>query len=72
MLLLCDLLLEVLDLLIVDDEVISQFFLQVDDFLLALPCIFFAQSELYLQVADQFLEAIFFAFDSVDGRLQDK
>lgn len=69
-LLLLYLLLEVLDLLVVEDEVIRQFFLQASNFLLALPYVFLALSEIYVQVVDQFLEAVFLAFESVDGGLQ--
>ena len=63
---------KVFDFLIVEDEIISQFFLQTNDFLLALPYTFLALSEIYVQAFDQLLEAVFFAFESVYGGLQNE
>lgn len=53
-----------------EDEVISQFFLQTNNFLLTLLYVIFALSEIYVQAVDQFLEAVFFAFESIYGRLK--
>lgn len=53
-----------------EDEVISQFFLQTGNFLLGFSYVFLALSEIYVQVVNQFLEAVFFAFKSIDGGLK--